>query len=400
MVRAWSALVHDAVDATTHLVSEGHESAARAVLRVTDAFPPIAGPARLIDGVRRAYTGGVLGSVRVVNRAVQLLTDAGLRVMVPASLEPTPIALRSNLTGTGPWIEDAAVGLVNGVFGDRFSPEAASLDLRMRLRHRDIYLPEQPEPRSDRPSVVVLIHGLATTEWCWCLDAASYHGDTATTFGSLLERDLALEPVYVRYNTGRSVATSGAALAARLEALSVAWNPERIVLLGHSMGGLVARSACYAARGAGHGWPARVSDIVSLATPHQGSPLAMAADVTARALGAVDLPTTRILAQILEARSAGIRDLQEGTIRTSHDVEPESLLPHVRYTFLSATLTGDPRFASLAGDLLVPVVSASGPRGAHTALPIVNRTFGGVLHHQIQCHPEVYAVVRDGVGGA
>jgi pimeloyl-ACP methyl ester carboxylesterase len=376
----WKVLAHDAVDATLHLVAEGHDSAARGVRRVTDRIEPIAAPVRAIDELRRASTGAVLGSVHGVNRAVERLVDT----FAPAPAGAPPVVLRSDVIGTAPWLEDAALGLTNGAVGDRLR---SPLDLGMQLRHGDLYLPPTPSPRDDGPSLVVLVHGLATTEWSWCLDAGAYHGDPTATFGTLLSRDLGLEPLYARYNTGRSVATNGRALSERLEALASAWRPARIVLLGHSMGGLVARSACHEASRAGHRWIEPLTDVVSLGTPHQGAPLAGLAELATRTLGAVDLPATRVISQILEARSAGIHDLSLGA--------DEPLLPAVRYTCLSATLTADPAhpLGQLVGDLLVRVVSASGPRDVRE-----RRTLGGVLHHQIQCHPEVYSVVRSMLG--
>ena len=73
-VRRWrglKALLHDAVDATVELVGEGHESTARTVRRVTDAAPTLREPARAIDEVRRVSTNGVLGAIKVTNRAVE-----------------------------------------------------------------------------------------------------------------------------------------------------------------------------------------------------------------------------------------------------------------------------------------------------------------------------------------
>jgi triacylglycerol lipase len=383
----WKALAHDAVDATLHVVAEGHDSAGRTALRLTDRIAPIAAPARAIDQIRRASTSAVLGSVHGVNRAVERLVDAVAARSPPPAGAP-PIPLRSDAAGSAPWLEDAALGLVNGVVGDRLQGGSTALDLGMQLRHGEGYLPHPPAPRADRPSLVVLVHGLATTEWSWCLDAEAYHGDPATTFGTLLAQDLGLEPLYARYNTGRPVAANGEALAAQLEALAAAWDPARIVLLCHSMGGLVARSACHLGQQAGHRWIEPLTDVVSLATPHQGAPLAGLAELASRTLGAVDLPAPRVLAQILEARSAGIRDLCVGP--------DEPLLPAVRYACLSATVTSDPGhpLGQLVGDLLVRVVSASGPREAGGTLQITTRTLGGVLHHQVQCHPEVYAAVR------
>ncbi len=386
--RSWAALIHDGVDATTRLVGEGHASTARNVRRVTDAVPLIAGPARLIDELRRVSTEGVLGSVRVVNRSVELLLDAGL-AQVPV-VEGGPVSLRSDAVGGPEWAEDAALGLINGVMGDRLGGGSGSLDLGMKLRHGDHYLPEKPASRADRPRVVVLIHGLATTEWSWCLDSGAYHGDAAATFGSLLASDLGLQPVYVRYNTGRSIADNGRMLAERLEALTLAWEPETLLLLGHSMGGLVARSATHSAARAGQQWLGRVTQLVSLASPHRGSPVAQWADQLAMLLGSVDLPATRIIGQILDVRSAGIQDLREGEV--GEEPGDVALLPHISYSFLSATATVDPRLGGLTGDLLVTVESASGPRAG--CGPVLTYTFRGVLHHQIQCHPQVYAAVR------
>lgn len=318
----------------------------------------------------------------MVNRAVQLLLGAVLDR--DGDAPPGPIPLRSDAAGSAAWLEDAAVALVNAAVGDHLRGRTAELDLGLRLRHGDAYLPDRPLPRDDRPAIVLLVHGLGTTEWCWALDGAARHGDPATTFGTLLQADLGLEPVYVRYNTGRPVAVNGAALADRLEALAEAWDPARIVLVGHSMGGLVARAACAAGERAGHRWIRALGDVVSLGTPHQGAPLAAFAEVTTRALGGVDLPATRVLGRILAARSRGVHDLAEGGA--------EPLLPGVRHAFLAATVTADPAHpvGDLVGDLLVRVVSAAGPED----LERVTETLGGVPHHRMQCDPAVYAVVR------
>ena len=106
-----------------------------------------------------------------------------------------------------------------------------------------------------------------------------------------------------------------------------------------------------------------------------------------RGLGGIDVPATRVIASILAARSAGIHDLASGA-------KDEPLLPGVRYAFLAATVTADPDHVvgHLVGDLMVRVASASGPTHAQAA---TRRTFGGVLHGEIQCHPEVYVAVRD-----
>ncbi len=384
----WKALAHDAVDATTALVREGNESAARIARFVTDRLgPEVAGTAEVIDDVRRLVTDSVLGTVTGVNRVVEAVSDAGIAAVLPPTAHGPPIPLRSDVAGSPPWLEDAALGLVNGVFGDRLQANTAPLDLGFVLRHRDAYLTSPPPSRDDRPSLVVLVHGLATTEWSWCLGAQAYHGDPAATFGTLLERDLGLEPVYTRYNTGRPVADNGAALSAQLEELTAAWDPERIVLVAHSMGGLVSRSAGDAANEAGHTWPTRWSDLVTLSTPHLGAPLAAMADLGARGFGSLESPATQVLARILESRSPGIQELKAAAT---------SGLPDVRCTFLAATAADGP-VGDLVGDLLVQVPSASGPEVRHDRVAI--ETFPGVLHHQVQSHPAVYVAVRAALAG-
>src|SRR5436309_1398051 len=81
-------------------------------------------------------------------------------------------------------------------------------------------------------------------------------GPGGETYGTRLARDLGATPVYVRYNSGRHVSENGRSIDELLEALVAAWPVEvgRIALVGHSMGGLVARSAAYEGARAGRRW--------------------------------------------------------------------------------------------------------------------------------------------------
>lgn len=401
--RGLKALVHDAVDATTDLVREGHDAAHRNVRRLTDRLEPAGGPAAAIDEVVQLGTAGVLRSVTAVNRVVEALTDLALDAS--ASVDPVeepPIALRSDVIGSPAWIADAALGAVNGAIGHHLAARGNGLDLGLVLRLGDRYL-TAGAPADLDGAVVVLVHGLGTTEWCWSLDAMATHGDPCATFGSMLQRDACLTPVFVRYNTGRTVARNGRELAEALDRQIDVRRVTRIVLLGHSMGGLVARSACKTASDRGYRWLDAVDTVISLGTPHQGAPLARFGESAAVGLGGVDLPTTRVLAALLAGRSAGIRDLEDGDLGglgrdpDAAAAPSERAVPWVegvRYAFLSATATADPAHpvGRWVGDLLVRVDSASGPVDAGQ-YPIQVPTFGGVLHHRFQCHPDVYAQV-------
>jgi pimeloyl-ACP methyl ester carboxylesterase len=205
---------------------------------------------------------------------------------------------------------------------------------------------------------------------------------------------------------------------------------EEIALVGHSMGGLVVRSACH--YGSEHGdsggasapWLAHVRRVFCLGSPHRGAPLEKLGNVLTGVLGAIDLPGTLIPARILEGRSAGIKDLRHGSLLDEDWAgrDPDALLdegrrevpllPGVAYHFVSATVTRDPEhpLGRVIGDLLVRVPSALAPgvgvsgvgatEGARSEVrseqrfEIETQRFGGVMHHQMQNHPAIYEVLR------
>ncbi len=419
-IRRWrglKALVHDAIDSTTDLVDLGHESTMRAITRVTDEIEPLREPVRVIDDVRRLSTRGVLGTVRLVNRAIEVATDAALDVaehaddvpLATGSVEALP--MRSDAAGTRAWLGDAALGVVNAAVGDHLSARRNGLDLSMAFRLRDRYV------SLDRPTlgdvvpeatskVAIFVHGLGTTEWSWCLEAEAYHGDPALSFGALLERDLGFTPVFVRYNTGRHVSENGRRLAHELARFVDAYPVpiDDLTLIGHSMGGLVVRSACHYAEEAGLEWTTRVRRLFYIGAPHRGAPLAKISDTLSRALDRIDLPAPQIMARVVAARSAGIKDLRHGAVvdedwlaaaPPDDAVLAEQLLPTARHYFLAATVTDDPEHAvgRLVGDLMVRAPSAAGPTTTASHLSIETNRHGGVLHHQLQNHPTVYAMI-------
>lgn len=441
--RGWKALVHDTVDGVVDLVDAGHESTARAVMRGADLVEPIAAPAHFVDTIRRVSTRGVLGTIKAVNRIVEAVTDAGLDLaLAAAEVESTPeaadpelgsastthleraVVMRSDAMLSPEVAGDAAIGLVNGSIGDRLHEKQNPLDMGMVFRVRDLYVhPDEPttlaasvatafasHPTPPGPRVALFVHGLATTEWSWVLEAEAYHGDPGTTFGSLLERDLGVTPVYVRYNTGRRIPSNGRALASALDAFVKAYPTpiEELILIGHSMGGLVIRSACHYGAESDLDWVKLVRRVFCLGSPHQGAPLEKLGYVLTSALASVDLPGTVIPAQILEKRSAGIKDLRDGTVVDEHwttrdpDATAETseltvpLLPDVTYYFVAATITQDLEhpLGQLMGDLLVRLPSGSGPRSTESTFPIERTRFGGILHHQLQNHPQVYEVLK------
>jgi pimeloyl-ACP methyl ester carboxylesterase len=220
--------------------------------------------------------------------------------------------------------------------------------------------------------------------------------------------------VHIRYNTGAHVSENGRRLASLLESLVAAWPVavDDVALVGHSMGGLVARSACDAAASAGHVWPRRVRHLVTLGSPHTGAPLEKVVHAAAWALRAV--PEARPIADILDMRSAGIRDLRFGYLRDQDwlDEDPAALLDDrsgqvalldgCTHTFITATVTRDPDhpLGHAVGDVLVRTDSAGG-RHRTRAIPLPPEHvihIGGLNHFDLLDHPLVYEQLRRVLG--
>jgi pimeloyl-ACP methyl ester carboxylesterase len=311
------------------------------------------------------------------------------------------------------------LAILNGSHGDLLEREAPALALGMtvRLAGREVPL-DGAAIRAAFPDagdrLVVFLHGLTGTEHTWGYKAGQHHGRPGVTYGSMLQRDLGLTPVYLRYNTGLHISDNGRRLDALLGRLTDVWPVpvQDLVLIGHSMGGLVARSALNQAAGgtaAGRRWTRLVRDTVTLGTPHLGAPLERAAHAATHVLAR--LPETRPLARVLATRSAGIKDLRRGTIVADDwagrdlDAPQRGRHTHVplhdgaRHFVVLATLTRDPaaRLATVVGDLLVPPRSACGDTGDATRLafpPDHVRRLGGLHHLDLLNHPRVYEQIH------
>lgn len=313
---------------------------------------PLAAPARL--GTRLVYA-----AIHGVTRLVGAGLDLGLAQLAPVLGASAPGGER-----------EAVLGVLNGVLGDYLDEHANPLAIEMRLRHGGATLPLAPPAlRAALPGatgkVVVLVHGLCMTDLQWRRGAHDH--------GAALARDLGYTPIYLHYNTGRHISTNGRAFAALLEELVAAWPVpiEELVILGHSMGGLVARSACACAEAAGHAWRPRLTTLVTLGSPHHGAPMERGGSWIDLLLGVS--PYSAPLGRLGRIRSAGITDLRFG------DVEDEHWQGHDRFAYredrrtqlalpagvacyaIAGTLAPDPNARPHPlGDGMVPVDSALG----------------------------------------
>ncbi len=270
---------------------------------------------------------------------------------------------------------DSVQAFVNGLWGDDLGRHEDRLEITMTVCDRGgAPVTVGPDLAEAFPAatgrLVVLVHGVVETERCWS------GTKTEPGLAQALENVVGLTPISIRYNSGLRVSDNGALLSSLLEEIRSDWpvSVESIAFVGHSMGGLVIRSACETAHGAGHGWIGDVHDIVTVGTPHRGSPLEKLANAAAWGLGVA--PVTVPLAEFVNRRSVGIKDLRFGAIVEDDwiGVDPDALLRDtvgdhslpsgIDHHFVAAIVTSNPThpLGVAVGDLVVRPGSATGGR--------------------------------------
>jgi triacylglycerol lipase len=304
---------------------------------------------------------------------------------------------------------EQTLAVLNGLVGDYLSRSGNALATDMALCRGGVAMTLERDAlrghyAAAQSKVVVLVHGLMCTEESW-------HG---TDYGSLLERDFGFSAAYVRYNSGRAIADNGAQLAALLERFVAAYPCaiEELLLIGYSMGGLLVRSSCHVAGLEQHAWLARVRRIVYIGTPHLGAPAERVGKVVAGILQTIPDPYTRLIADIGNLRSSGLKDLGHADLRHEDRVaersawalrdvrHPLPLLPGIEHYLIAGAIWGDPRIAFLFGDSLVPVASATfSEPAAEELLPKAHtRVLGKLSHLALLHHPDVYAALKEFCG--
>lgn len=348
-LRSVSRLVIDAVAGVTHIVEDMHRNIA--------ALSPIIGASP--TGRARGVSGLVYRSIGGVTHAVGFALNTGLSLLAPfeGSQESSPR-------------REAALAALNGLVGDYLVASNNPLAIPMCLRRKgqQLVLERQSLAKQvahPKNKLLVMVHGLCMSDLEWKRDEHDH--------GHSLEQDLGYTSIYLHYNSGRHVSQNGREFAAIMERLTQEWPVPvtEIALVGHSMGGLVSRSACHHAIHAKDSWIRHLKKLICLGTPHHGTPLERIGNGLNLLLKIG--PYTAPFARLGDIRSAGIRDLRYGNTLDgdgearggSRDCDRRKwvqLPDEVQCFLIAATKQSRSKgeAVSLEGDGLVPVRSALG----------------------------------------
>jgi pimeloyl-ACP methyl ester carboxylesterase len=288
----------EGLDGTTRKVEEMNHAVARRSFAV-------AGPARAVP--QAIYD-------RVTPRVYSTLRAVG------------PAAIRSGALGIGSTIDPeaerfgagrrgkAVLSAVNGLMGDALARRGNGLALPMTLRSEGAEVrPTEAGLAAAFPEVTdriaVFVHGFGESDDSWRWYSQAHWGAAGLSYGELLARELGYVPLDLHYNSGRPLGSNATELSALLEDLTTHWPGwlGEIVLVGHSAGAGVAHGALRHGSLVGAVWVPRVTHLFSLGTPRQAQFAERTAQRASRVLGR--LPETRPLSDLLEARSAGLKDL-------------------------------------------------------------------------------------------
>ena len=352
-IRSLADLAGEGTRVLTNLVRDTHSGIAR---RVFGSIGPVSKPVEAVHNTIAAATyyavdRGVRGSLRGAGE---------LAAATRGSDDDDTIESHPTVAGV--------IAALNGIYGDELTNRGNEFAVTMQLRqHGKPVAMNAATIAAAFPNatgrIAVFVHGWCMTERSWW--RRQRDGEGTSPYGARLRGDLGFTPVYLRYNTGLHISNNGKAFAALLDELQTLWPVpvEEIALVGHSMGGLVARSACHYGTQHAHGWPDAVGHVVCLGSPHLGANLEKGVNAASWALAR--LPETHGLASFLNARSAGTKDLRYGALldgRLEQTATPTNscataahqvpFLPGAVYHFV-ATTAGPPAAGAILGDRLV-----------------------------------------------
>lgn len=353
----------------------------------------------LIGKVGQTRTKGVTGIAYKRVRAITEIVGSGLDV----SLKQLGSMVAESDSSAG---REAAISVLNGVLGDYLVLTNNPLAISMGFRREGKSLSDEALLEiigQSNGKLMLMIHGSCMNDLQW--NREKHH------YGAALADDLGVTPLYLHYNSGLHISENGRKLADLLERLlAQVSQPIELSILSHSMGGLVARSACYYGESSGHNWLKHLKKMVFLGTPHHGALLERGGNWIDTLLGISSYSTP--LARLGKIRSSGVTDLRYGNIvdedwngqdRFAKSGDPRTAVPLPEGVLCYALAGTIGKEASklgdeVIGDGLVTVKSALGhhqKRQLRLLFPESQQWVGrGVSHFDLLSHPQVYETIK------
>lgn len=395
-IRSLADLAGEGARVLTTLVRDTHSGIAR---RVFNAVGPVSKPVEVIHNTTAAAT------YYAVDRVIRAALRGAAELAAETRGSDEDETVESNPTVAG------VIAALNGIYGDELTNRGNGFALTMQIR--DDGKPVAMNARAIAAAfpqatgrIAVFVHGWCMTERSWSRPPRD--DETVGPYGARLHSDLGFTPVYLRYNTGLHISDNGKSLAALIDQLQALWPApvEEIALIGHSVGGLVVRSACHYATQQRHGWPDAVRHVICLGSPHLGADLEKGVNAASWALAR--LPETEGLAWFLNARSSGTKDLRYGALLDEDwsEGDPDEFLrdrchevpflPGAVYHFV-ATSAGPRAVGVILGDHLVRPHSASGAGKSRQVPfePAHGLTLTGLHHFDLLNHAAIYEKLHD-----
>lgn len=380
-----NSLIYDATLGVTEIVEETHNQV---------IHPPFL-PSTPIQHLISSIAGLSYANIKTSSRFINKITDQLLKNLSPILGELKRSDNQEKLQAT-----------LNGVVGDYLKKSKNALAIPMQFRVQNNTIPLTAKGIEESYSnlngeILIMVHGSCLNDAQWTRKNHNH--------GEELAKNLNKTLIYLYYNSGQHVSTNGKEFNNKIEELITNWPVpvKEIIIVSHSMGGLVSRSAVHYGQQKPTNWTKLLKKIVFLGTPHHGAPLENAGNYFETILGV--LPYTKPFARLGKIRSAGVTDLRYGNIidddwknynrfKLTGDKRLNVPLPKSIISYaIAASLSKETDSSRLKGDSLVNIDSALGKH--RTESKILNFNYSWITyetnHMDLLSKPEVYDKLKD-----
>lgn len=304
---------------------------------------------------------------------------------------------------------EAIRSVLNGVIGDHLEKNENPLKIIMQFRHQAKAISlDNKTLKKTYPTIngkiLLMVHGSCLNDIQWTRKEHNH--------GTLLAKELHKTPIFLNYNSGLHISTNGQEFNELLEKLVLHWPVpvEELVIIGHSMGGLVSRSALYYGEQQQKSWTKHLKKIIFLGTPHHGAPMEKAGNFLDVILEAT--PYAKPFARLGKIRSAGVTDLRYGNLldedwqnndrfKMQGDQRQNISLPEQVECYSIAGIAGKEsgsKSSQLIGDKMVGVKSALGQHKNPTKNLHFKKENTWIVyesnHSELLSNPKIYTKIK------